>query len=170
MRWLLIVLALGAGLPSVHAEMSGDDYASESVIRSEAERAELRARIEAARQHEAEAALRREREQAAALAERLAREEATRSPGERLVLQHCTACHARDFLSTERRSRLGWWLIVLRMRGWNDAPIPAKAMPALVDHFATTQRATFTRIAIEFSLLALLPLFALWWLRRRRRA
>jgi mono/diheme cytochrome c family protein len=150
--------------------MAGDDYASETVIRSEAERIELRARIEAARQREAAAAELRAREQASALADRLAREEAARSPGERLVLQHCTSCHAQDFLNAERRSRLGWWLIVLRMRTWNDAPIPADAMPALVEHFATTHRVSTTRLSIEIAMLSALPVIGWWWLRRRRRA
>lgn len=166
---LILLLALCAGMSCARAELSGDDYMSETVIRSDAERAELRARIDAARQQEVEADLQREREQAAALAERLARVEAARSPGERLVVHYCASCHAPDFLSAERRSRLGWWLIVLRMRAWNGAPIPAEAMPALVDHFATTQRVSSARFAIEIALLAALPVLGLWWRRRRRR-
>lgn len=141
MRRLLISLALCAILPCAQAEMSGDDYASGSVIRSDAERAELRARIEAARLREADAAEQRVQAQVAALVERLAREDAVRSPGERLVHRHCQPCHSAEMLAAQRYSRIGWAWVVLRMRIWNGAPIPFVDLPAIIGHLATTQRA-----------------------------
>lgn len=173
MRWFLIVLALGIGAAGARAEMSGDDYASETVLRSEAERAEWHRGIESARRQEAETAERREREQAAALAERLAREDAARSPGERLVRQHCLACHAAGFIGAERRSSAGWWLVVLRMRAWNNAPIPFEAMPDLVTHLAATQPTTHTHGLAATLLLTPVVVLALiaacWRVGRRAR-
>ena len=166
-RAALLCLALwSAGAP---AELSSEDYGAGTVTRSDAELAELRAEIEAARQREVELALAQAREQAAEqerLQATLAAARARLPPGALLAQTHCWNCHAPDVLATARHTWLGWHLTVLRMRYLNGAQIPARDLGTIVEHLTRTQGASLPQAALEYGLAALVVL-ATWALVRR---
>lgn len=165
----LLCLALIA-LPAV-AELSGEDYRSETVIQDEAERARVRDLIEAARQREAERAQERER-QAAERARAQAEAEARRPPGERAVAAHCSQCHTVESVLAASHTRVGWHFTVWRMRVWNGADLPPGTASLIAEHLAALRPARGGRRIMEYgAMLVCMLLLAqgVWWLRRRQR-
>lgn len=159
-RGLVAALLLGLwGVPG-QAELGGEDYRPSGTIRDEAERARVRAEIEAERRREAERAEQQARERAEAEARRqaaLAAEAARKPAGERLIEVHCQSCHASEVIAAVRHTWLGWHLTVLRMRAVNGAKIPSEEARLIVTQLSRTQSASLREAAIEYGLAALIP-------------
>jgi hypothetical protein len=103
-----------AGAAAGWADVDVSEYESRSTLSSPLEQERTRREID---QERAAEALRAARE-----AQRLARKRteedearAARPYGERLLEARCTVCHAAANYETKRHTRLGWWLVVLRM-------------------------------------------------------
>ncbi|MDR7152864.1 hypothetical protein J2W49_004842 [Hydrogenophaga palleronii] len=114
---LLTVLALPA-----HAEMSGDDYRSPTVLSSPQERAKVAEELEADRLRLSREAEQQQESQARALALQRQREQ-QRPLGERLLDAKCTRCHSLDIVRSQSKSALGWRWTVERMRWWHGAAL-----------------------------------------------
>jgi cytochrome c5 len=150
---LFLLTALGAA-PGLHAEMCSGEYQSGA------------RRVTTQEREQADAALRRERErEAQAHAEQQAREVSARQAqaqrraalpaGARLIEDRCTVCHGADTLAQQRHGGPGWWLIVVRMELFNGARLAPGERRLVVDYLATHQAAGPVRVAIEWSVLAL---------------
>lgn len=175
-RGLVAALLLGLwGVPG-QAELGGEDYRPSGSIQDEAERARVRAEIEAERRREAERAEQQARERAEAEARRqaaLAAEAARKPAGERLVEVHCQTCHAPEVIAAVRHTWLGWQLTVVRMRAINGARIPPQEARTIAQHLSTTHGAGPRLAAVEYGFaltaLGLLAAPALYLAARRRR-
>lgn len=168
---LAVLVALSIAAQSAVAEMGGEDYRSDAVIQSEAERARVRALIEAARVREAARQQQREVEAQERAREREAAE-ARRPPGERQLIAYCTACHTLEPVLAVGHSWPGWRLTVDRMRWWNGADVPAAAAAEIVDHLFAVRPAGTLRTVVEYgaiiaSVLAVLILASLGWRGRK---
>jgi hypothetical protein len=161
-RAAVLWLALwSAGAP---AELSSEDYGAGTLTRSDAELAQLRAEIEAARQREVELAMAQARAQAAEQGRLQAAVAAARArlpPGMVLAETHCGTCHAADVLAAVRHTRLGWHLTVLRMRHLNGAEIPAGDLGTIAEYLAQTQGASLAQALLEYG-LAVAGVLATW--------
>ena len=173
---LLLGLVLGLQAAPGQAELGAEDYLPSGTALAEAQRARVRAEIEAERRREAERAERTARARAAEQARRqaaLTAAAARKSAGERLVETHCRRCHAPEVIAPVRHTRLGWSLTVLRMRTLNGARIPPQEARTIVEHLSTIQGAGPPRAVLEYGLalmaLGLPGAVALYLAARRRR-
>jgi hypothetical protein len=160
-RALAAALGLGLLTNAAWAELGSDEYGGGGATRSEAERAQVRAEIEAERQREAERARELDRAQAAEEVRRqaaLAEARARLPPGAVLVETHCTVCHAPEVLAAARHTWLGWRLTALRMRYLNGARIPFRDLGAIAAHLSRTQGASTLRALVEYGLVVSLVL------------
>lgn len=88
---------------------------------------------------------------------------------ERLTVMRCTACHATEHYSSKRHTRIGWWLVVLRMKEVNNAVLPWDEVAQIVAYLSERYPADSEARVIEWGGLAAglgLP-FGLVFLRRR---
>ncbi len=140
-RWFLGLLAFFAGvvLP-VHAEMSGDDYRSPSVLSSPQERARVAEELEVERQRMVLEAEQRQKAQAIAMALQRQREQ-QRPLGERLLDEKCTSCHSLGIVKSQNRSGLGWRWTVERMRWWHGVSFEKGEAGVIAQHLAHTHGA-----------------------------
>ncbi|MBA4265554.1 MAG: hypothetical protein C0453_10765, partial [Comamonadaceae bacterium] len=117
------LLAFLTGLAlSVHAEMSGDDYRSPTVLSSPQERAKVEEELEADRRRLSRETEQQQNAQARALALQRQREQ-QRPLGERLLDAKCARCHSLDIVRSQSKSALGWRWTVERMRWWHGASL-----------------------------------------------
>lgn len=154
---LAVLVVLWIAAQSAVAEMGGEDYRSDTVIQSEAERARTQALIEAARVREAAREQQREVEALERARDREAAA-ARRPPGERLMIAHCTACHTLEPVLAVSHSWPGWRFTVDRMRWWNGADVPAAAAAEIVDHLFAVRPAGTLRTVVEYGAIIALGL------------
>lgn len=122
---------------AAHAEMSGDDYRSPTVLSSPQERARVAEELEADRERMAREAERQQEAYAKWLEVERQREQ-QRPLGERLIDARCTSCHALDVVSAQRMSGLGWRWTVERMRWWHGAALGEGEASVITQHLAQT--------------------------------
>ncbi|MCX8018121.1 MAG: hypothetical protein N2690_09525 [Rhodocyclaceae bacterium] len=160
-RWqdgVLVLFLLFA--PPAWADIDPADYQTPRALRSEAERRQLQAKLADERAAEE----RRQREQA--LAEQQRRAEAAarlaaRPWPERLTETHCTRCHAATHYTATGHTRAVWWLVVLRMRVLNQAPLGWQDMAVITAYLAAVRPASEHDALIETAMVFGLPLLAL---------
>lgn len=149
---LFSLIALTAA-SAPRAEMCSGEYQSGARRLSKEERA----KDEARRVRDMERAEAAERaRQAAEETERQAQaaRRAAQPLGARLIEDRCTTCHPAAAFAGERRGRLGWWAVVLRMEIFNGARLaPGESRP-IVDYLVDQQSATSVRVALEWAVLA----------------
>lgn len=166
-RQPLVPLILLLAAPAV-AEMQGGEYLPDKTLDSR-ERDALRERIEEERNREAERARQRE---AATLAEqaRQAEARARRPLAERLFEERCGLCHAPEQLAHIRHTRLGWQMVIARMRWLNGAPLTLAEGNLLASYLAQRQGAQGVAAVLEWVgwLVATSLLFLGAWLGLRR--
>lgn len=134
---------------------------------------EQRQRQQAAVQREIEEARQRAEEKARQEAEERRQREAERAARPypvRLTETRCLGCHGMETLLEQRRTRLGWELVALRMQRFNGAHLEAGERAVIAAHLARTYPAPTQRKLAEPLVLILvvtLPVFLIWrWLRR----
>lgn len=93
-----------------------------------------------------------------------------RSPAQRLVDTRCGACHSAELYACTGRSRLGWELVVVRMRLVNGARLAPGERAVIVHHLTEHHGAPLARVVAEgAAAVALLGAAAGAGLWRRRR-
>jgi hypothetical protein len=149
---LLLLLTMPAGR-SAWADIDHSEYETKTALgntvtqRRYLEQIAAERREEARREAERAEAARREAE-----ARRLA-EEARPWP-ERLTERHCTACHAATNYTLNGHTHVGWWLVVLRMKEVNKAPLSWDEAAVIVPYLAEHHPASGADRWLEWSLLA----------------
>lgn len=174
LAWRLMLLFLLTCLvPRVgYADVDPADYELKTSVRSEKERKRLDAAFAVDRAREAELQRQEEEREAIRLAEEKAAREALPA-SVRLLRTRCTACHAADNYMNQRHNRIGWELVVLRMRVLNEASLGAGERSViaaqLAESYAATGRAAWVE-ALQQLAVALLPvwLWLVWKILRAR--
>lgn len=160
-----VMIAVLTGV--AQAEMSGDDYRSESIVQSPDARRQLAEEFERERQLEAleemqrEVQLRAERERHEAV-------ERMRPEGERLTAARCSGCHHAEVVERVRHSRIGWWLVVERMRWWHGARFETGEPARIVDYLVNVRPASRSRHTVEWALAVVVLVAPITWMILRR--
>lgn len=153
MTALLACMALLWPELKAHAEMSDDEYRSGKVITSPAEQARVAEELQAQRHREARDAERLAAEERAHL-EREAEDWARRPPGERLLRERCSSCHALAVMNGAGRGAIGWRFTVARMRWWHGAKLGPGESAVIAEHLRLTHPTDTLGAWREFGLLA----------------
>lgn len=140
-RWVLGLLPFFAGvvLP-VHAEMSGDDYRSPTVLSSPQDRARVARELEAEQQRMVLEAEQQEKARAVAMELRRQREQ-QRPLGERLLDAKCTSCHSLEIVTSQNKNGFGWRWTVERMRWWHGVSLEKGEAGVIAQYLAQTRGA-----------------------------
>jgi hypothetical protein len=145
------VVALGL-VGMARADVDPAEYELKSSLRSEKERQQMKARLEAEKKVEEEMRRQAEAEEARRRAEERARLEARPYPV-KLTERQCTRCHVAANYENQNHTLLGWWLVVLRMEHFNQAEFGPGEKSVIVSHLSATRPAdTGTRLQ-EYGLL-----------------
>jgi len=171
--WLGLLAVLAA--PAAHADVDLSEYESKTALKDNKSRQDYLRQIAA---EKAEAARREavlaEQAQRQAEAQRLV--EAARPWPERLTEQRCTLCHAATNYTTNGHTLAGWWVVAVRMKAFNRAPLSWDELRVVVPYLTANFPAREWDGPLEWSLvLAALaaPVLAAVlgrWLWRRRRS
>lgn len=90
----------------------------------------------------------------------------------RLTETRCLGCHGMETLLEQRRTRIGWELVALRMQRLNGAQLEPGERAVIAAHLARTYPPPRHRRLAEplvLILVSALPVLLIWrWLRRRR--
>lgn len=135
---------------------------------------EERQRQQEAVQRQIEEARQRAAEQACQEAESRRQREAelaARPYPVRLTETRCLGCHGMETLLEQRRTRLGWELVTLRMQRFNGAYLEAGERAVIAAHLARNSPApTHRRLAepLVLILVVTLPVLLIWRRLRRR--
>ncbi|MBL8485682.1 MAG: hypothetical protein JNK22_01075 [Rhodocyclaceae bacterium] len=155
---------------AARADVDPSEYGTRSSLRSEAERQRLQRELSRERAVEAGRDAERRAEAAGRLAAEQARLEGRPWPV-RLTEARCTACHPATNYSLADHALPGWWMVALRMRFMNDAPVTWGEMRIIARHLAETYPARRETALIEWGLAGGALAAGTWLtLRRRRRA
>lgn len=142
-------LVLGASI--AHADIDLSEYQTSQAVRSTAEQEVLQRDFARQRQAEHE----RQTQERAAELRRLAEEQArlaARPWSEQLTEARCATCHATSSYESVNHVLPGWFVVILRMRLLNGAPIAWEEM-LVISQYLVTRRSTGPVIAfVEWSL------------------
>lgn len=166
-----LLFLIWLGISPTHADIDTSEYEPKTSIRSEKQRQQMKALLEAEKKAENE---QRQKEEAAE-AMRLAEEKAAWDAlpyGVKLIALRCTACHVDEVFKNQRHNRLGWELVVLRMQYLNKLELGEGERSVIAAHLAQNYPATGTAAAVEtiLQILAILSLPVLWLTWRRVRS
>jgi hypothetical protein len=159
LTWAMVILAPALG----QADIDDREYELNKSARSLQEGRRIEREFRAAREREAV----QERIEADAESRRLAAEraawEALPYPV-RLTRTRCISCHTEDNYLGERRNRIGWELVILRMQYLNDAELQDGERGVIASHLAASYPQTTVEALAEAARqlgVVLLPV-ALW--------
>lgn len=148
----LVAAALFAVTGISRADIDVSEYEIKKTIPSEKERSRIRQDVEAQKKAEEE----RARIQAQTEARERAERAIDRRPYPvRLTEARCTECHTADNYLQNTHTRLGWELVVLRMRWLNGAKLGSGEHSVIVFHLSETRPATGLDAVLEAALMIL---------------
>lgn len=94
----------------------------------------------------------------------------------RLTERRCTVCHAASNYRANGHTLIGWWVVAVRMRQVNGAPVSWSELTVIVSHLAEQYPARGAERLVEWGTLIALPglitagaLIGRRWLGQRRR-
>lgn len=150
------------------ADIDVSEYQTSRAVQSERERRALQQHFEIERRQEVEREAARRGAEERRLAEEQARQAARPWP-ERLTDARCTRCHTDQNYQRASHALPGWWLVILRMRYFNQAELTWQEMWIISQHLTSAYPAEFSIVLFEWlAPLLLLPIMIVLAKWRRR--